>query len=280
MIYYALWGTFESQKPNRRMMDSIKSGLNELINSGIISYEEVLSSFEYVLDLAKLEIDTSKATETKDFFVIVQDTEIHTIMNSKAQHKFKLCRYFVFLVGTFNSKTQIGFSPLGYMVDKIGISKPTIVEYNTLLEEMELIYIYRSTSCIRNSSSGEIKKITNTYGRYSDKAKVIQEGKAYTDTYGYGENESRHKLFSTSDKKSASMKYNFFVSGKKTYNDEELEWMYNVLSEFNASLKSRYGEDWEYYSKDLSVFKECNFYCEDIEDSDWGEVDSCSKNVG
>jgi hypothetical protein len=112
MIYYALWGKFERQKTNQRIMDSIKSGLNELINLGLVSYEEVLSSFEYVLDLSKLELDTSKAIETKDFFVIVQDTEIHTIMNGDSQHKFKLCRYFVFLVGTFNNKTQVGFSPL------------------------------------------------------------------------------------------------------------------------------------------------------------------------
>lgn len=261
MIYYTLRGTLQNQTYDRYFVDKIKSGLNELINSGLVSCEEVISMSEFILDLTQLELNTKKTSETKHFFTVIEDTEIHTIMNSNNKHKFKLLRYFVFLVSTFNNVSQIGFTPLEYMEDKIKVSKKTLINYNRILEEMKLIYTYRSDMCVRNNETTEIKRITNTYGRYADKDKTIQAGQHYSDEYGYTSDDSKVKLRSSKENRSASAKYNAFIKGKE-YDYDTLEEIYLVLHEFNSSLERRYGKGWERYKKDLTVFKEYEFYCE------------------
>ena len=270
MIYYVLCGKFKNQKPNRYFMDKIKIGLSELINIGVVSYVDVVSVSEFVLDLSRLELDTKNAAKTEDYFVIVQDTEIHTIMNSNYKQKFKLCRYFVFLVGTFNSKSQLNFTSLEYLVSRIKISEQTIIEYNRILEEKKLIYIYRANMCIRNSSTGEISKITNTYGRYTDKDKVIQAGESHANTYGYDPNEKKTRLRSGKENRSASAKYYAFCKGKE-YDYNTLKSIYLTLEQFNKDLSEKFKSD--EYKKDLTVFKDYDFYCKENTDDD-----TCGEN--
>lgn len=269
MIYYNLFGKFDKSKNNRYIIEKLKIGLNELINIGIVSYVSIISPKEFILDLTKIEYDTSKAKETKEYFVIIDDTEIFKIMNCDNANKFKLCRYFIYLVGTFNNsketnsihalRNDVGYSPLEYMVDQTEISENTIINYNTLLEELKLIYIYKAPYIKRNND-GEINGITNTYGRYKNKELVEKAGISHLQAVGYDANEKRVKKANGKRNRSYSMKYNSFCSGKK-YDYDTLKEMYETLVEYNKNLVKQYKSD--KYKKDLTVFKDYDFYVDE-----------------
>lgn len=273
MIYYALCGKLGNYKTDRRFMDKIRNGLNELVDTDLVSYIEVAKS-EFVLDLSNLNLDTKNAKKTKKFFAIIDNSEIRTIMNSDSQHRFKLLRYFVYLAGTFNSESKAGFTSIDKMVKHLHFAKQSIINYTTILQEMELIYTYHSDSFIRYSDGGKITKISNTYGRYRDKDKVISAGESQANRYGYDSDAKKVRTKSTKEIRSASAKFYSFCSGKK-YDDDTLREIYLTLVEFNKDKPDE-------YKKDLAIFKNYDFYCEEevdtkddnyLDDDTWGESD-------
>ena len=128
----------------------------------------------YILDCSNLCINNSK-----DFFTVITFGEVQKIFNVENVNNFLLLRYFVSLISTISSKITVyldngeyknrvvGNFTIDYLSELSGITDRTIIEYNKILEEIGLIYIYRQEDFVLDKENN-IKRLNNIYGRASD----------------------------------------------------------------------------------------------------------------
>lgn len=136
------------------------------------------------------------------------------------------------------------------MALKWGFSKSTINEYLYKLEEMKLLYTFRSNA---RRTDEPYHRVGNVYGRYKDKHLIIQEGKEYLSTIPY----YRTKNYSI-DRTSIKLRYNHFVNGSPKYDDiKEVKKLYKDCIKYNDSFKNCPNDDIDYL--DLSVFEKYGF---------------------
>lgn len=177
----------------RRISDYIRCGLQELIDNEIIKKENEIQK-HYILDCSKLWIDVKK-----DKFTTITFGEVKKIFQIDNTNNFLLLRYFVLLMGTISSKITV-FLPNGenknrvvgnvtidYLSKLSGISERTIIEYNRVLENAGLLYIYRHGDFIIDDGNN-IKRMSNIYGRPTDSTYIDKFGvdqKKHHETYRY-----------------------------------------------------------------------------------------------
>lgn len=158
----------------------IKTAFQSLVDKGLVTIVEKLSTTEFVLDLSKLHFDSSK-----EYYTVIRLDEVHSIMNiANKMDKFKMLRYFITCLRTI-CRTQgiyvdqstkqnfVGFMSQEYLCGQIGVCYKSnfklIQQYNDVLEENKLLYIHRHTEMKRDKVTGQIKSFSNHYGRYEDK---------------------------------------------------------------------------------------------------------------
>ena len=176
----------ESDNVEKSLMDAIKSGLTELEKNHWITLKDFYK--EYLVDFSKLKIDTSK-----EFFIRVENSEIKVIMSSGEQtrKKIPLLRYFLALISTFNHSDymgemsgKVGGMAMDYIAKQACVdSIRTCIRYNQALENLYLIYVYRSNDKIKFDNG--LKQINNCYSRYKDKELCIKFATDYEGMYGY-----------------------------------------------------------------------------------------------
>lgn len=249
-LYYDLFSKFPDYNSNKRIVDNIKQSINYLAKIGLIKILDNKSNC-YVIDSSNLYIDTDIHQ-----FISISNIELCTIINIKDYSKNcninsnanytpnNLLRYFLVLASTINNNSKIGFTSIDLLAGYSYISKSTALRYNSLLEDMKLIYIARSDNIQRhvNDNLGNniktIKKSSNTYGRFIDKDKIIENFKSYNMAIDIAsERRSSNKL----NRRSIKIKYNHFIkkfdngiyNGKYKGNIEEL---YKECIKYNNSL--------------------------------------------
>jgi hypothetical protein len=188
MLCYELTGN----KPfTRYFKESVHDGLAVLIDTGLVKVIETVSKTEYILDLSDLFISSVKATDEGDYYTIIYPDEIYKIFNLEGKtDKFALCRYFIQMLGTINFNEGIyvgsgggtemisnfvGYMTSEYLAKITGISNDIGLNYTSILEELELVYVYRHDKYIHKD--GTIKSFTNHYGRYEDAEHIVQFAK-------------------------------------------------------------------------------------------------------
>lgn len=248
-IYFHLTNTDEFCD-SRRIQENIKQGIDELCNIGVINLVNVKSA-DYIIDLKELNIGKYKTTGKS--FTTIDSSELYKIMNYRSIDKFKLLRYFIYLIYSCVKRKDgdVGFEAVSEMVRFLNFDEKTIRKYNDILQRMNLIYIYKMKDSYIDSN-GNFTSIPNTYGRYKDKAKIIERGQEHEIKYG-NQYQAQFKKEHSNKVKSASQKYNVFCNGKE-YSLKELENIYIVLKEFN----SRQTDNTKL--KDLTIFSEYDFY--------------------
>lgn len=131
-----------------------------------------------------------------------------------------------------------------------GGSKNTVNEYLYKLEELKLLYTFRSKA---RKADETFHRVGNAYGRYNDKDLVRQEGIQYLSTVP---NHPIQKHFYP--RTSTKLKYNNFLKGSKKYDDrKEVEDLFIACVGYNDSFKDFPNDDIDYL--DLSVFEEYGF---------------------
>lgn len=167
-LIYVLTGKIEFKE---RLLTSIRAGVNELTNLGLINFDNVVSCDSYILDLSPLYFSTAKTDNPKDqtYYAMITQDEIRKCVNGKSTYKFKLLRYFSYMVGSLRG--DVGFNAMDSIAYDFKCTTKTINNNNKILEKLELLYIYRSSDYIRDSVNDIMTSITNTYGRYSNKAR-------------------------------------------------------------------------------------------------------------
>lgn len=187
-------------------------------------------------------------------------------------------RFFVNIIGTINGNSKSWHMTQDDMVLSWGFSKNTVNDYLNKLEELELLYTFRSKA---RKADETFHRVGNVYGRYNDKDLVRQEGIQYLSTVP---NRPIKNYFI--DRTSIKLRYNHFVNGSKKYNDrKEVDKLRKDCIRYNDSFKDFPNDNIDFL--DLSVFKDYGF--EDIpvyeskkvnkrgsdsDNDDWGEPNS------
>lgn len=254
----------------RRFINYIKVGLDELIKNNLLIKEGEIQK-NYILDCSKLWIDTEKIK-----FTIITFQEILKIFKVKNVNNFLLLRYFIYLVGTFSSKIDVYINPyqhktrvvgnftIDYLEKITGISARSIIEYNKILESINLLYIYHQNDFTLDDE-GNLKQLINVYGRYCDRA--------YIDTFAINQqkNKSSYKyvaknMTNVNNRRRLAQMYlqiNKNSLAAKSYTREDILDVYNyVLSENNKynTLSKKYDDD-SYLNKirNVNVFEKYDF---------------------
>ena len=157
----------------RAISDYIKCGINELVENNIVTKIGELSK-HYILDCSNLWIKTNNIK-----FITITFNEVQKIFKVENVNNFLLLRYFILLMSSISSKITVylengeyknrvvGNFTIDYLSELSGIGVRTIIEYNKILEEIGLIYIYRQEDFVIDKENN-IKRLNNIYGRAFD----------------------------------------------------------------------------------------------------------------
>lgn len=273
-VGYCLTGRFIDSQNDKNLIKGIKKGF-----AGLKKEEDITilnqNRNNYIIDGKSCYIDT------KQFhFIIIQLWEIQKIFSSLGAYGFNVLRFFVNIIGTINGNSKSWHMTQDDMVLSWGFSKNTVNEYLCKLEELKLLYTFRSKA---RKADETFHRVGNVYGRYNDKELVRQEGIQYLSTVPNHPIQG-HFYPRTSTK----LKYNNFIKGSKKYDDrKEVEDLFIACVGYNDSFKDFPNDDIDYL--DLSVFKEYGFDIPVYEskksnrkkfdtDDNWGEPISMEKD--
>ena len=168
-LCFSLTGKFIDQ-----YIEMLQTGLKRLISRGLIfPIEEISQRQVYIVDVSSVYLNTAN-----QYFTIIEDWEIKKILTwNNVKYISTLVsrmRYFIVLISTFNhSKSEfygegkVGHMSIEYIASHANISEKSAKRYNKDLEEMQLIYAYRTND--KYLIDGHFRQIKNTYSRYADK---------------------------------------------------------------------------------------------------------------
>lgn len=268
-IGYFLTGKFIDSQVDKNLIKGIKKGFEGLRKEEDISILEQNRN-NYIINSKSCRIDTKKNN-----FIIVHLWEIQKIFSSLGAYGFNVLRFFVNIIGTINGNSKSWHMTQDDMVLNWNFSKNTVNEYLFKLEELELLYTFRSRA---RRTDNPYHRVGNVYGRYKDKDLIIQEGIQYLSTIPY----YKIKRYSI-DRTSIKLRYNHFLNNSPKYDDvKEVKKLYKDCIKYNESFKTSPNNDIDYL--DLSVFEEYGFKNipvyesrnadkrkDDFDSDDWGE---------
>ena len=289
-LAYALVGDMDYEKV---LIDSLVRGIAELSGGKWISIRKDLStkaSYEYVLDLSAMWLDTDK-----DKFIIVSPNEVYKIMtcNEVMKKKISMLKYFMALISTFDwaLDSKIGHMSQQFIADQADNSVRTCQRYNDILEEMEMIFVYKSNDKVRIND--KLKQIKNCYSRFADKYACEQYASNYENMYGV-----EHKIVQSKKNKSQADHnrrlgaiYNQICFNNTDYDKETIKEVYKYITNKNKALQDEidakyaqtyltdsdkaYIEGLEAQKRDVSVFEQFDFLKSTNNSvstsDDWGE---------
>lgn len=267
-ITYHLTENVNHLKSRNRMVDYIKCGLNELIENNVISKIDEIQK-HYILDCSNLWIDTEFTNYT-----VLNFSEVQRIFQAENINNFLLLRYFIFLVGTISSKINVylengecknrvvGNFTIDYLSELSGISERSIIEYNKILEELDLLYVFRQQDFVIDKDNN-IKHLSNIYGRPCDieyiKAFATNQQKYY-ESYRYVKNNT---LKANNSRRLAQMYQQLLKGGGTDYTNGEVLDIYNYVISENKKYERLYEKKGyeEYLDKirDTDIFKKFKF---------------------
>ncbi len=289
-LAYALVGDMDYEKV---LIDSLVRGIAELSGGKWISIRKDLStkaSYEYVLDLSAMWLDTDK-----DKFIIISPNEVYKIMtcNEVMKKKISMLKYFMALISTFDWSldSKIGHMSQQFIAGLAENSTRTCQRYNDILEEMEMIFVYKSNDKVRVND--KLKQIKNCYSRFADKSICEQYASNYENMYGV-----EHKIVQSKKNKSQADHnrrlgaiYNQICFNNTDYDKETIKEVYKYITNKNKALQDdidakyaqtyltdsdkAYIEGLEAQKRDVSVFEQFDFLQSsnnfNSATDDWGE---------
>lgn len=252
----------------RRMSDYIKCGINELVENHIIEKNDIVQK-HFILDCTNL-----CTNESQEHFAIITFEEVKKIFNVENTNNFLLLKYFCSLIWTISSKITVylkngeyknrvvGNFTIDYLSELSGIGVRTIIEYNKILEEIGLIYIYRQEDFVLDKEHN-IKRLNNIYGRASDIEYITTFAKnqqKHYESYRYLENNNKK---SNTKRRLAQMYQQLLRGGGKDYTEKDITDIYNYVIEENQKYERMYEknkcEDYLDKIRDTDIFDKYEF---------------------
>ena len=213
--------------------------------------------------------------------------------------KFSVLRYFMCMLSTVNYSATyydvmgkeyynfVGFMTNDYIGSLCGVTSYTTYDkYNHLLEDSELIYIFRHSVMLRDEK-GQLKNLSNHYGRFKDKELII----------GYAVNRENFELGEdavdkrANESRSLMQKYYCMVKYGTEYPEKETKRIHRYVHYRNQQNEKMYKQAIEkgysgegFLDKIVSedVFQKYDYLFEkgisdcanvntDLMDDNWGE---------
>lgn len=266
-IIFCLTG--KTAKQRDKINDYIKCGLNELIDSN-----QIIKLYEFqkhvVLDCSNLWIDTKK-----EKFTVITFSEVQKIFKVENINNFLLLRYFILLMWSISSKITVylengtcknrvvGNYTIDYLSEISNISTRTIIEYNKILEDIGLLYVFRSGDFTINKENNNIRRLNNIYGRSDDKEYIDAFGcnqKKYYESYHYKES----NIEKANNKRRLAQMYQQLLKGGGTdYTKKEIIAIYQYVISENEKFERMYEKNgYDYYLnkiRDIDIFEKYDF---------------------
>ena len=252
----------------RRMSDYIKCGINELVENHIIEKNDIVQK-HFILDCTNL-----CTNESQEHFAIITFEEVKKIFNVENTNNFLLLKYFCSLIWTISSKITVylengeyknrvvGNFTIDYLSDLSGIGVRTIIEYNKILEEIGLIYIYRQEDFVLDKENN-IKRLNNIYGRASDIEYITTFAKnqqKHYESYRYLENNNKK---ANTKRRLAQMYQQLLKGGGKDYTEKDITDIYDYVIEENQKYERMYDknkcEDYLDKTRNTDIFDKYDF---------------------
>lgn len=274
ILSYQLTGTLKS---SRRFYETLKIGLDELIENKIITQIEEYKK-HYLIDCKNLFI-----TEDNQFFTIITFEEMRKIFQIENANSFLLLKYFVFLIDSISSSIDVyldafqhknrvvGKVTFNYLMKVCGLSRKSIIDYTKLLENRELIYINRPNDFLLNEENGEISRLPNIYGRPEDKLYIDKYAENQKDYYGSYHKVATNIQNANTKRRLAQIYLQIINDNGEKYTKEEISDVYAyVISENKKyeNLANKYNDD-SYLEKlrRTDVFDKYSFIRKDVDDT-------------
>jgi len=249
-----------------KIRKNVYSAINSLLEKKYLIGEKI-SKDSFILNCSSLNVDTAK-----EKYTVLEIGEMRKIMESKYKNRLQVFRYYIFLTDSINSKITVflesgksknnvvGHQTQEYLSTVTGLSTRTIIRYNTMLEEMHVIYVSRADDFTINDK-GEISQLPNVYGRYTDKDYIKKYSKDYSQ-YKSGHRQVQEKRQEANDNRKLAQKYHWLCKGHQ-YPDEEIVKIHSYVLQSNKKYEALYdkegNEDYLNKIKDLSVFDNYDF---------------------
>lgn len=265
-IIYYLTGKINQQR--NKIVDYVKCGINELIDNHVVIKQKEFQK-HLLLDCSNLWINTKQ-----DKFTVITFNEVQQIFKVENINNFLLLKYFILLIGTISSKITVyledgsfknrvvGNFTIDYLSELSGISDRSIIEYNKILEEIGLIYIFRQEDFVIDKENN-IKRLANIYGRFKDFEYINQfanNQKKHYETYRYVENNNKR---ANTKRRWAQMYQQLLKRRGENYTEKEIIDIYNYVISENKKYERMYEKNGyeEYLDKirDTDVFDKYDF---------------------
>ncbi|WP_092245148.1 hypothetical protein [Lacrimispora sphenoides] len=261
-----LFAIYHDNQVGLKIRKKIYMAANSLLENKYVIGEKI-SKDSYILNCDSLNVNT-----TNEKYTVLKISEMRKIMESQYKNKLQVFRYYIYLMDSINSKITIflesgeskcnvvGHQTQDYLSTISGLSTRTIMRYNTILEDLCVIYVSRADDFVINDK-GEISQLPNVYGRYMDKDYIKKYSKDYM-LYKNGHRQVKEKKLEANDNRKLAQKYYWLCKGTK-YPDEEIVKIYNYVKQNNKKYEALYDkegyEDYLNKIKDLSVFDNYDF---------------------
>lgn len=245
-LCYALVGTL---KISRNIRESVSRGLDKLISAELIVLIEHIGK-EYVLDVRGLYIEPVKSTEGKhEYYTSVTEDEVHKIFNTNERvDKFAMIRFFVVMMAsidftaTISDKNDrlaeknnfVGYMPQSFLASKAQIGLNSCISYIGMLEELEMIYVYRHK--VHLDKNNEIARHNNNYGRFKDAELIKQYATGICDFYCELDSEQAAHEREANRGRSLMQKYNCMRNGVQ-YDESTRKEIYDYIHAKNLLVK-------------------------------------------
>ena len=237
-ICYQLCGNINY---TRTFRDCVVSGFDKLCESKIVTIKDSINKTEFVLDLSGLFFE-------KQYFIEIDLEYVRKVCNCPSRvDKCSLLKYLLTMVGTFSHKEFdsmylrhktgfVGFMAISYIAKEAGISEQVALSYNTVLEQNEIIFIYRHGHYYQDED-GNLKTVNNQYGLFHEKANIIMFGDNYDEFLGFESLTKVKNRENGNHNRSLAAKYRSMCAGVQ-YGEEETREIYEYIHEQNAKLQA------------------------------------------
>ena len=241
---------------NRREREMISDGFKKLTDKHYIKVLDTYKDSSFLCNTSKISV-YNKAKH----YISITRQELRAIMDLDDCNKYGLLRYFVLLVGSFNTskscpekyRFKIGTMSEDYLAEICKISVATLMKYNKVLQQKMMIYVSKRKSY---PTGTDVQWQTNVYARYADRALCDEYARATS----YMADTSLYKKQTDESRKYVQM-YNAMVKGKE-YDEDTLAEIYEAMKSWNEDKKIKYEEQIasgfspaKPKYKDLSMFK-------------------------
>lgn len=237
-LYYEVSGNFNLTKYDK---DKLTKGVNGLISAGVVDLIDTDGKGNYALDIVKLFLKG-------EAFAMMSEEEIHSIFNIQHKQNYRLLRFGAGLFVTINNspksdKYKCGFCSFAKMPERTGIEEKSCKRYFKILEENKIIYVCHSKQAKRDKN-GQIKNLSNTYGRPCDKKYVDAYYQSRADKEGY----DFTKNIDSGKRGVITRRYNKYVNND--FNGDVIELIQDVLAYNEQPYQAKHEE----CQKDITVF--------------------------